>query len=91
MRKRAALYLQGDCEDGTPIDSQSELELGKYYEHIHDYQKYNNSNSPDIYTDLLSALGMVERSASHGNVEAQLQLGKLHHLGSQTYTHAIQY
>ena len=31
-----------------------------------------------------SAMRFVERSAQHGNVEAQLQLGKLYHLGNQT-------
>ena len=30
---------QGDCADGTPMDAQSELELGKHYESIGDYAK----------------------------------------------------
>ena len=35
------MHNQGDCADGTPMDSQSELELGKHYEGIRDFKKYH--------------------------------------------------
>ena len=39
------LCVQDNCGDGTPIDSQSELELGKYYENIGDYKRSENQEN----------------------------------------------
>ena len=61
--------------------------ISRYHSaHISDY-KLNFLISFTIFgcdSMYCSALRMVERSAEHGSVEAQLQLGKLYQLGNQT-------
>jgi TPR repeat protein len=66
------------------MDAQSELELGKHYEGIRDFKKWVGCATLDMRMMVRSAMRLVERSALHGNAEAQLQLGKLYHLGNQT-------